>query len=746
MTKISAIVFALILGSSLFAQNVELNEAENIAKNYMFMRRDNTFREALIISEQHVNYSKSGEILSYIFNFEGGGFVIVSGDKQVPPILAYSLTNTFLVDKNHPAYVFLEAYGNAIEQTKTAEVKAEISPKWSALATGKQHKTIINTVEPLLTSSWNQDKYYNALCPSDVTGTAGTPAYDYHVPNGCVALAMAQIMYFHRYPRQGYGNTPFSYQSNYGQLSVTYGEATYDYEAMADVAMGYSDALARLIFHAGVSVKMGYAADGSGAFSEDAQRAFFGRFFYNSSDVIIGGDNTDTISWWKDTIRQSIDKGLPVYYAACKTDDLNENVTDGCHAFVCDGYEINDTADLDKFHFNFGWGGASNGFYTLSEMGDNRGGHYTLSNRIIVNIEPESDTTNFFTGQKTLTATYGSFNDGSGRLNYRNNTNCSWLISPQEGRNIEKIILKISSFSLAEGDTVKIYAGNTESSPLVIALAEKITSRFDTVLSSQALVVFTSDDSLNGEGFTFNYTSEKTSNNYCSSNLLQTKITTKSGSIENGSRTADYDSDNGNGRISSNGRDNACYWAIAPEGVRQVKFAFSQFDLAQGDIIEIYPFQGTAEIDYRAWRERVPELTFSLLDNKPDLNHIYTLSTATALIRFRTDNNLTATGFKLYWEESTGIQKPESNFGLTDLSIYPNPANDVIKVSLTAEKEEELQIRLYDVLGKELYSIPAIQVLGQHEENINISGFSQGLYLLRIRTSQGVITEKILIK
>jgi hypothetical protein len=294
----------------------------------------------------------------------------------------------------------------------------------------------------------------------------------------------------------------------------------------------------------------------------------------------------------------------------------------------------------------------------------------------------------------------------------------------------------VSSFSLAEGDTVKIFSGNTESSPIIATLTGNIPqgATYSDTLSPQVLVVFTSDDTLNGEGFTFNYTSEKTSNNYCPTNQLQTRITTKSGSIENGSETADYDS------------DNICYWAIAPEGMRQVKFAFNQFDLAQGDIIEIYAFQGgTAPIDFQAWTERVPELTFSM-DNKPNLNSIYSISTATALIRFRTDNNLTATGFKLYWEENMGIQKSESNFGLTKLLIYPNPANDVIKVSLTTEKEEELQIRLYDILGKELYSIPAVQVLGQHEENINIKDFSQGLYLLRIRTSQGVITEKILVK
>ncbi|MDR2408442.1 MAG: C10 family peptidase, partial [Bacteroidales bacterium] len=684
MTRITWIAFILMLNISLFAQHVEIDEAKTIAKNYISMQKGTASENALVISDQHVNYSKSGEVLSYIFNFEGGGFVIVSGDKRTTPVLAYSLSNTFLIDesKSHPAYLFVESYGNTVEQIKTAGIETEVSPKWNELATGKQHKAIIKTEGPFVTSKWNQDKYYNTLCPDegDVKRNQNED-YDYHVPNGCVALAMAQIMYYHRYPRKGNGSS--SYTSNYGELSANYGETVYDYEAMADVAEGYSDALARLIFHAGVSVSMGYGAAGSGAQSEHARTAFSQRFLYNLSSVIQGGDNPENnISWWKDTIRQSIDKKLPVYYAACRPGNVGETDPDGCHAFVCDGYQIDDTdPSADMFHFNFGWGGSSNDWYTLSTME-----RFTLSSRIIVNIEPRFDT-NFFSGQKTLTATYGSFNDGSGRLDYRENTNCSWLISPQEGRNVTKIILKVASFSLADGDSVKIYAGNTESDPLIAVLTGDLAqNRSDTVNASHALVVFTSDGSLNGEGFTFNYSSTKTSSEYCSTSKIQTRIRDKAGSIDNGSGTANYDS----GGKDNRGDDIMCYWAIAPEGMgNQVKFAFSHFDLAQGDVVEILAYPNTTtDIKENAWTtdSGTKPMRFST-DNRPILNTVvYTVSGPTALIRFRTDNNLTATGFRIYWEENMSIQ--ENNFGLAQLSIYPNPANDIITVSLTTEKED----------------------------------------------------------
>jgi hypothetical protein len=750
MKKTSLLACVLMLNIGLFAQTVDINEAKNIAKNYLLMHRDNASIGPLTVSEQHINYGKSGEVLSYIFNFEEGGFVIVAGDKRTVPVLAYSTSNTFPIDnKNHPASIFVEDYGNAIEQIKTTDAKMEVSPQWNALATGKQHKAITKTVGPLLTSKWNQTKYYNALCPAD--GTAGTSAadskYDWHVPNGCVALAMAQIMYYHRYPRRGKGSSLYSLP-RYGELSANYGETVYDYEAMADVAdgYGYSDAIARLIYHAGVSVEMGYAPNGSGSLSENALKAFSKYFLYNVSSSLMGGkDNPENVySWWKDTIRQSLDKKLPVYYAACRQGNASETDPDGCHAFVCDGYKIDDTdPNADMFHFNLGWGGSANGFYTLPTIGQSGMGTFTLNARIIINIEPKTDD-NFFTGQDTLTATYGSFNDGSGRLNYRDNTNCSWLISPQEGRGVTQIELKVASFTLADGDSVKIFARNSSGlDSLVTTLGGTIAQGTNyTIKYPQVLVVFTSftsNDSLKKDGFTFNYSSTIPVS-YCANLEQQTRITTKEGSIEDGSGTSDYYSD-------PTPNDNrSCHWAIAPSGMgNQVRFAFSHFDLAQGDVVEIFPYSNTStdKIPSAAWG-KVPDKTFSIED-KPTIDRVYTFGAPTVLIRFRTDNKVTATGFRIYWNEGMGIQENNSA-GLAWLSIYPNPANDIMTVNLTTAKEENVQMTVYDILGKVIYSIPPMQISGQHEENIDVSNFAQGLYLLRIGTSEGMVMKKIFVK
>jgi hypothetical protein len=295
----------------------------------------------------------------------------------------------------------------------------------------------------------------------------------------------------------------------------------------------------------------------------------------------------------------------------------------------------------------------------------------------------------------------------------------------------------VASFSLTGGDTVKIYKGNTETTDALIATLTGNIPRLKSydVASSQALVVFTSDASLNGDGFTFNYSSTKTSNNYCSSDERQQVITSKTGSIDNGNGT-NYDS------------HNTCYWAISPERMgSQIKFAFSHFDLKPGDVIEIMTTSiNLNPLPYSAWNVKT-EKRFSSTENNtinsiPVLDSVYTVSGPIALIRFKTDNNLTATGFRIYWEENMSIQ--ENNFGLAQLSICPNPVNDVLTVNLITEKEENVQITVYDILGKVMYSGSPMQILGQHEEYIDVSNFSQGFYLLRVKTSEGTVTKKII--
>ena len=703
------------------AQQVDSNAAKNIAESFIFAKKGNLQKNNIAVSQQHTIFGDAGSPLLFIFNFEDGGFVIVSADKNVKPILAYSTTGAFLMGEVNPtAESWIDGYAQGIAyvvKTK-AMPNSEMLNQWNEAEKGifpaKAQKA--NFVEPLLTSKWNQDRYYNALCPDENQGVAGTTMYDNHVPNGCVALAMAQIMYYHRYPRKGVGNASSYISSNYGQQKADYKNANYDYEAMSDVATGYSNAIAQLCYHAGVSVKMNYGANGSGAYTKDAHTAFPARFTYKSSLGLHTRDASNLS--WKNLLKTDLNRGLPVFYAAC-----GRTGTDACHAFVCDGYD-----ERDYFHFNWGWGGSSDGYYSIDTMLG-----YTRDNEIITGIEPYSENT-ISKGADTLTATYGSFSDGSSpRKDYANNTDRSWLISPQNGKNINKITLKTAYFSTEKNnDIVKIYSGKEADIDSIIAI---LSGNLDTIIvidASQCFVTFTSNGSITDKGFKFTYTSVKTPANLCPAQIPSATdfYGESQGKITNNEGNELYDS------------ENTCYWAVKPQGMQAVGLRFTKFDLEEGDFVELYTWDGKADLGSLKYRTH-GKYRFTK-ENLPELNKEYMILSVGAFIRFRTDNNLNASGFELNWYTADAVE--EAQLGIASVRVFPNPANDILKIQIETRLPESVQLIMTDMLGRTVYTNESTQPEQQYHKEIDISSFSKGVYFLKITTSKGRVVRKVVVR
>ena len=298
----------------------------------------------------------------YVFSLQPKGFVIVAADDRVEPILGYSYDNNFVVE-NMPAHVrgWLGNYEKQIEAVVKQDIapEAETTTKWLRLKSGQAISTRNrNTVGPLLTTTWDQGQYYNAMCPEDA-GPAG------HAFVGCVATAMAQIINYWGYPVHGRGSHSYLLSgldpeaflggfNDYGTLYVDFEGTTYDYDNMPDILTSEStqeeiDAVAQLMYHCGVAVNTFYGPSSSGALEEDVRSAlisYFGfahtlgyaqRKLYNNEE-------------WTDSLKANIDRGEPVFYTG-------SNV----HAFVLDGYN-----QEDFFHFNFGWSGYGDGWYLIS--------------------------------------------------------------------------------------------------------------------------------------------------------------------------------------------------------------------------------------------------------------------------------------------------------------------------------------------------------------------------------------------
>ena len=297
--------------------------------------------EAYATAEQFLHNNREGQKLTscevmdnlYVFSIEPQGFVIVSAMNE---LLAYSFESNLQTNAlPAPVAYWLELYHKRTDYL--AEHPEQI----------RQPLATHQAVEPLLTSKWGQGCYYNNSCPYDIDGPCR------HVLTGCVATAMAQIMYYHKQPRQG--NNSLSYIcAPYGTLTAHFGQTAYHWEEMTDQLDEQNTAVAQLMSHCGIAVKMSYSPQVSAGSSFNALSAFRQYFLYPSA--IHSSRRIFSDEEWTHLIKDDLDAHLPVYYAG-----YQGNMENG-HAFVCDGYD-----EAGLFHFNFGWDGGGNGYFTLDD-------------------------------------------------------------------------------------------------------------------------------------------------------------------------------------------------------------------------------------------------------------------------------------------------------------------------------------------------------------------------------------------
>lgn len=306
----------------------------------------------------------------YVFNNGNEGFVIVSADDRCTPIIGYSMNGSYdecRLPTNMAAW--MEGCAKEIEAGIRDHAPENLTFKklWNELLSAAPTTLSPKSDTFLLTSTWEQGYGYNEYCPV-MDG--------YHVVVGCVATAMAQIIRYYQYPTRGFGQKMYVHEA-YGQLGVDFDTTDYDYSLMPDELWYGSDddeidMVSRLCYHCGVVVNMTYRfsghTSGSGA-QTDRLPEGFRHFGYTDVEYYERATmNNDTR--WVELIRNEIDNLRPIEYSGSNDD--------GGHAFVLDGYN-ND----NQYHFNWGWGGYCDGFYTLTTMCG-----YTSNHTMNINIKP----------------------------------------------------------------------------------------------------------------------------------------------------------------------------------------------------------------------------------------------------------------------------------------------------------------------------------------------------------------------
>ncbi len=332
---------------------------------------------------------------------EGEGFVIVAADDRVRPVLAYSFHNNAMRGTVGPAMSWwLDGWQQQIDELRK-EKDGERNKEWKQLLEGKGIPQPLTVVDPMLTTQWGQDTPYNDSCPTRIEFGATVRAL-----TGCVATAMAQVMKYWNYPERGTGTHTYNSVSifglgyTFGEQTANFGATTYDWGNMPDHLTVSSPnvqkaAVATLMYHCGVASDMYYGSanyGGSGAQiinipylrEGNALNGMVKYLGYSSSATGLERIKYDDNAWTA-LVRGELDASRPIIYVG-----FDQSFG---HCFVCDGYD-----DENRYHFNWGWKGNGDGFFTLNNLTCNDGmntHNFNSGQQILVGIQPP-------TGEDTL--------------------------------------------------------------------------------------------------------------------------------------------------------------------------------------------------------------------------------------------------------------------------------------------------------------------------------------------------------
>jgi len=369
----------LLMGLSLMAAQINPDQALSASRNYLSalnLDKQIDTQNPLVysyakgkLSVMDKNETLAADNSLFFIMFSDGNYAIVSGDDNSYPVLAYSDEGLTRINDLPPAmYYWLDLYSAQINELRTNKTRiASNQTLWNSLLNGSYRNDSKQTraVVPLVSTLWNQDFPYNALCPADAQGPGG------RVYAGCVATAMGMVMKYWNHPQTGQGNHSY-YANGYGYQSANFGATTYQWDQMGDSIGTEYMPIATLLYHCGVSVNMDYAPDGSGAQSTDAAEAMVDYFRYPTAEYKSRSSYTQTT--WNALVTTQIDNGVPLYYSG--------SGSGGGHAFVLDGYDA-----ADHFHFNFGWSGSGNGYYYTNNINPG-GSDFNQYQGIIINTIP----------------------------------------------------------------------------------------------------------------------------------------------------------------------------------------------------------------------------------------------------------------------------------------------------------------------------------------------------------------------
>lgn len=392
-------LLCLVFMISATAAPVTREQARQKAQAFLMKQNDSRQLKAVTNSRRLAPKKGSATDPYYVFERDNAeGFIIVSGDDQTIDVLGYTDSGSFDFEQLPPQLQdMLNDYARQIEAIRAGA---------PVLKLPANHPK----VETFMGCKWSQGNPYNLLCPLDAGSRSVT---------GCVATAMAQILYYNREKSVTETTADIPGYSTYTKGINVPGIAAgapIDWDNMKDTYSSASDrqkqAVAQLMLYCGVAVEMDYTNSSSGAQIYMVAEACKNYFGYGNSVKFLSNfsseDEMDKI------VYNELAAGRPVY--------LGGYNADAGHAFLTCGYEN------QRYYINWGWGGQSDGYYYLTNLtpGDGQGiggsaDGYNSGKTCIIGLEPE----NF--GEKAMSFADAAVKkicvekwdaDGDGKLTY----------------------------------------------------------------------------------------------------------------------------------------------------------------------------------------------------------------------------------------------------------------------------------------------------------------------------------------
>lgn len=362
---------SLFLSSALFAESVDLSQAREAADSFLKMRaaRPDKSRNTLsVASSEGITAAgirevrdDNGTVLAYVTDLTPRGFIAMSADTDLVPIIAYSFRNSLPadLDESNPLYRMLreDLRLRTIALAEHPELKSvETSKLWDSYISAQAAEPNDATFEQWpaegatstggwLETAWDQDTPYNKFCPLDPVDRARSYV-------GCAATALAQLLNYHRHCEANFSDAD-SYMA-YSGMKIDADSTLYDFPSFGELN-GYLDAArakysagadvndtdaAALSFACGVAMGMDYSSEGSGAAPVAVRDGLLDKLGFHAADMF-GGLSADTYR----ALQENMINQLPALVGICTPDGYMG------HLVVCDGYNTN-----DEYHLNFGWG------------------------------------------------------------------------------------------------------------------------------------------------------------------------------------------------------------------------------------------------------------------------------------------------------------------------------------------------------------------------------------------------------